>query len=70
MSVYMQQINEMVERLPENEQKVIVEFIKEKLKALRNAEYLAMLDESVAQIERGEVVEYTMEELRSLIYEE
>jgi DNA-damage-inducible protein J len=32
-----------------------------------NAEYLAKLDESIAQAERGEVVRYTMEELKALI---
>ena len=34
------------------------------LKAARNAEYLAGIDESFAQIERGEVVIKTLEELR------
>ena len=32
-----------------------------------NAEYLEKLDESIAQAERGEVVKYTMEELKSLV---
>jgi DNA-damage-inducible protein J len=32
-----------------------------------NAEYLAKLDESIAQAERGEVVRYTMEELKALV---
>lgn len=35
-------------------------------KAKRNAEYLAMIDRSFAQLERGEVVNKTMEELRSM----
>ena len=35
-----------------------------------NFEYLAKLDESIAQAERGEVVKYTMEELKSLVDEE
>ena len=30
-----------------------------------NAEYLAKLDESIAQAERGEVVKYTMDELKA-----
>ena len=36
-------------------------------KALRNAEYLAKLDESIAQAERGELVEYSMDELKALV---
>jgi len=32
-----------------------------------NSEYLAKLDESIAQAERGEVVKYTMEELKALV---
>jgi len=32
-----------------------------------NAEYLAKLDASIAQAEQGEVVKYTMEELRALV---
>lgn len=35
-------------------------------KAKRNAEYLAMLDESQAQFERGETISFTMEELRAM----
>lgn len=35
-----------------------------------NAEYLAKLDYSMAQAERGEIVKYTMGELESLIYED
>ena len=32
-----------------------------------NNEYLAKLDESIAQAERGEVVKYTMDELKVLV---
>jgi len=32
-----------------------------------NAEYLAKLDESIAQAKRGEVVKYTMDELEALV---
>jgi len=32
-----------------------------------NSEYLTKLDESIAQAERGEVVKYTMEELKALV---
>jgi len=32
-----------------------------------NNEYLAKLDESIAQAERGEVVRYSMEELKALV---
>ena len=35
-------------------------------KAKRNAEYLAMLDESQAQLERGETISFTIEELREM----
>ena len=41
---------------------------KKREKAWRNAEYLAKLDKSVEQIKNGEFVEYTMEELKALIY--
>lgn len=36
------------------------------LKAKRNAEYLAMLDESRAQLERGETISFSMEELKEM----
>jgi PHD/YefM family antitoxin component YafN of YafNO toxin-antitoxin module len=36
-------------------------------KALRNAEYPEKLEMSIAQAERGEVVKYTMEELKALV---
>ena len=45
-----------------------IEFNKRE-KALRNAEYLAKLDESIAQAERGEVVKYSMDELKALVDE-
>jgi len=32
-----------------------------------NAAYMAKLDESIAQAERGDVVKYTMEELKALV---
>ena len=35
-------------------------------KAKRNAEYLAMIDESVRQMERGETISFTMEELMEM----
>jgi len=35
-------------------------------KALRNAEYLVKLDRSIEQANRGEVVKYTMEEMRAM----
>lgn len=35
-------------------------------KAKRNAEYLAMLDESRAQLENGETISFSMEELRAM----
>ena len=34
---------------------------------VQQAEYLAKLDESIAQAEQSEVVKYTMEELKSLV---
>lgn len=35
-------------------------------KAAKNAEYLAMIDESMAQLERGETISFSMEELRAM----
>lgn len=35
-------------------------------KAKRNADYLAMIDRSVAQLERGEIVVKSMEELEQM----
>ena len=70
MTVYMRQVNDMMEYLPESEQQLIVEFIKrisDGQRAVRNAEYLAMLDESAEQIENGEVISFTMEELKAFI---
>lgn len=36
------------------------------LKATRNAEYLAMLDESIRQVREGRVITKTMEELEAM----
>lgn len=36
------------------------------VKAKQNAEYLSMLDESRAQLERGEIISFTMEELKAM----
>lgn len=38
----------------------------ELMKAKQNAEYLSMLDESQAQLERGETISFTMEELKAM----
>ena len=46
-----------------------VEFNKRE-RALKNTEYLAKLDKSVQEIENGEAVDYTTEELRALIRSE
>ena len=35
-------------------------------KAKRNAEYLAMIDESVSQLGRGETISLTLEELQAM----
>ena len=35
-------------------------------KAKRNAEYLAMLDKSFQQLEEGETISFSMEELRAM----
>ncbi len=35
-------------------------------KAKKNVEYLAKLDESMAQLERGETISFSMEELRAM----
>jgi len=41
--------------------------INENVKQQANSAYLAKLDESIAQAERGEVVKYTMGELKTLV---
>ena len=41
----------------------------EMMKAKRNADYLEKLEHSYRQLERGEVVHKTLEELRALIDE-
>lgn len=38
----------------------------EMMKAKRNTEYLAMLDESQKQLEQGDTITFTMEELREM----
>lgn len=38
----------------------------ELMKAKRNAEYLTMIDESRAQLEQGETISFSMEELRAM----
>lgn len=38
----------------------------ELMKAKKNVEYLAMIDESRAQLERGETISFSMEELRAM----
>ena len=35
-------------------------------KAKRNAEYLAMIEESTSQLERGETISFTLEELQAM----
>lgn len=53
---------------PKNENVVMISESEynEMLKAKRNAEYLAMIDESIEQLKRGEVVVKTMEELEQM----
>lgn len=53
---------------PKNENVVIISEAEynEMIKAKRNAEYLAMLDESIEQHKRGEVVVKTMAELEQM----
>lgn len=36
------------------------------IKAKRNAEYLSMINESVAQFKRGETISFTLEELQAM----
>lgn len=38
----------------------------ELIKSKQNAEYLAMIDESLAQFDRGETISFSMEELRAM----
>ena len=53
---------------PKNENVVIVSEKKynEMEKAKQNAEYLAMLDQSRTQLEEGNTISFTMEELREM----
>lgn len=53
---------------PKNENVVMLSETQynEMMKAKRNAEYLAHLDRSFAQLERGEVIVKSMEELEQL----
>ena len=53
---------------PKNENVVIVseKEYNEMAKAKRNAEYLAMLDRSYKQLESGESISFSMEELRAM----
>lgn len=53
---------------PKNENVVIVseKEYNEMVKAKRNAEYLAMLDESFQQLEEGKTISFSMEELRAM----
>lgn len=38
----------------------------ELMKVKRNAEYMAMLDESLTQLERGDTISFTLEELKAM----
>lgn len=53
---------------PKNENVVMISESEynEMMKAKRNAEYLAMIDESIEQLKRGEVVVKTMKELEQM----
>ena len=53
---------------PKNENVVIVseKEYNEMVKARRNAEYLAMLDRSYKQLENGESISFSMEELQAM----
>ena len=53
---------------PKNQNVVIVseKEYNEMAKAKRNAEYLAMLDKSFQQLEEGETISFSMEELRAM----
>lgn len=53
---------------PRNENVVIVseKEYNEMVKAQRNAEYLAMLDRSYKQLENGETISFSMEELQAM----
>ena len=53
---------------PKNENVVIVseKEYNEMQKAKRNAEYLAMLDRSLEQIEQGNTISFTLEELKDM----
>lgn len=53
---------------PKNENVVILseKEYNELQKAKRNAEYMAMLDESLTQLERGDTISFTLEELKAM----
>ena len=53
---------------PKNENVVIIseKEYNEMQKAKRNAEYLAMLDRSLEQIEQGNTISFTLEELKDM----
>lgn len=53
---------------PDQENVIIVseKDYNEMLKAKRNAEYLAMLDESMAQFENGDTISFSMDELLAM----
>lgn len=53
---------------PKNENVVIIseKEYNEMAKARRNAEYLAMLDRSYKQLENGETISFSMEELQAM----
>ena len=53
---------------PKNENVVIIseKEYNEMAKAKRSAEYLAMLDKSFKQLEEGETISFSMEELRAM----
>ncbi len=57
------------EPILDNSQSLVIISMKnyeEMAKAKRNAEYFAMLDESHAQLERGETISFSMEELKEM----
>ena len=61
---------QLIQAQADEEQMTVSEFIQRvTLKAVRNAEYLAMLDESERQLREGKIVIKSMEELEAMAAE-
>ncbi|GHV40363.1 hypothetical protein FACS1894187_21250 [Synergistales bacterium] len=55
-----------VRELPDSAVESVIEFIDDVAKARRNAEYMAMIDRSIKDLEEGRGIVKTMEELEAM----